>query len=66
MNAHTIDADNNITVHATRKAARETGAGVFDTAENLAELIGEDNKHDRAGVVQPMRTSGTRGPHGFG
>ena len=44
MNAYTIDADNNITVHATRKAARETGAGVFDTAENLAELIGEDNK----------------------
>jgi hypothetical protein len=44
MNAYTIDADNNITVHATRKEARETGAGVFDTAENLAELIGGDNK----------------------
>jgi hypothetical protein len=39
-----IDSDNNITVHATRKAARETGAGVFDTAENLAALIGPDNK----------------------
>ena len=44
MNAFTIDPDNNITVHATRKAARETGAGVFDTAENFAELIGPDNK----------------------
>jgi hypothetical protein len=44
MNVFTIDSDNNITVHATRKAARETGAGVFDTAENFAELIGPDNK----------------------
>ena len=44
MNAFTIDSDNNITVHATRKAARQTGAGVFDTAENLAELIGTDNR----------------------
>ena len=44
MNAFTIDSDNNITVHATRKAARQTGAGVFDTAENLAELIGTDTR----------------------
>ena len=44
MNAFTIDAENNITVHATKKAARETGAGVFDTAESLAELIGTDNR----------------------
>src|ERR1035438_8735357 len=44
MSAFTIDTDNNITVHATRKAARQTGASVFDTAENLAELIGPDNK----------------------
>src|SRR5580658_6362131 len=44
MNAFTIDADNNITVHASRKAARQTGAGVFDTATNFAELIGADNK----------------------
>jgi hypothetical protein len=40
MNAFTIDAGNNLTVHPTRKAARESGAGVFDTAENLAALIG--------------------------
>jgi hypothetical protein len=44
MNAFTIDADNNITVHATKKAARETGAGIFDTAESLADLIGADNE----------------------
>jgi membrane peptidoglycan carboxypeptidase len=44
MNAFTIDADNNITVHATKKAARETGAGAFDTAESLADLVGTDNK----------------------
>ena len=42
MNAFTIDTDNNITVHATKKAARATGAGVFDTAESLTELIGPD------------------------
>jgi hypothetical protein len=44
MNAFTIDADNNITVHANKKTARRTGAGVFDTAESFAELIGADNK----------------------
>jgi hypothetical protein len=44
MNAFTIDSDNNITVHATRKAARDRGAGVFDTAEGFAELIGPDNR----------------------
>jgi hypothetical protein len=44
MNVFTIDTDNNITVHNTKKAARETGAGVFDTAESLADLIGTDNK----------------------
>ena len=44
MNAFTIDAENNITVHASKKAARATGAGVFDTAESLATLIGPDHK----------------------
>src|SRR5580658_2705748 len=44
MNAFTIDADNNITVHATKKAARETGASVFDSAKSLAELMGTDSK----------------------
>ena len=44
MKTFTIDTDNNITVHASRKAARETGAGVFATEEQLAELIGPDNK----------------------
>ena len=44
MKTFTIDTDNNITVHASRKAARETGAGVFASEEQLAELIGPDNK----------------------
>jgi uncharacterized protein DUF3489 len=44
MSAFTIDADNNITVHPNRKIARRTGAGVFDSAESFAELIGADNK----------------------
>jgi hypothetical protein len=44
MKTFTIDADNNITVHTSRRAARETGAGVFATEEQFAELIGPDNK----------------------
>ena len=44
MKTFTIDADNNITVHTSRKAARETGAGVFATEEQFAELVGPDNK----------------------
>jgi hypothetical protein len=44
MKTFTIDTDNNITVHASRKAARETGAGVFASEEQFAELIGPDNK----------------------
>jgi Protein of unknown function (DUF3489) len=44
MKTFTIDAENNITVHNSRKAARETGAGVFASEEQFAELIGPDNK----------------------
>jgi Protein of unknown function (DUF3489) len=44
MKTFTIDTDNNITVHASRKAARETGAGVFASEVQLADLIGPDNK----------------------
>jgi hypothetical protein len=44
MKHFTIDTDNNITVHASKKAARETGAPVFATEEQLADLIGADNK----------------------
>jgi Protein of unknown function (DUF3489) len=44
MKHFTINAENNITVHASRKAARDTGAGVFATEEQLADLIGPDNK----------------------
>jgi hypothetical protein len=44
MKTFTIDSDHNITVHTSRKAARETGLGVFATEEQLADLIGPDNK----------------------
>jgi len=44
MNVFTIDADNNITVHPNRKIARRTAAGVFDSAESFAGLIGLDSK----------------------
>lgn len=44
MKHFTIDTENNITVHTSRKAARETGAGVFSTEEQFADLIGPDDK----------------------
>ena len=44
MKHFTIDAENNITVHTSRKAARETDAGVFATEEQFSDLIGPDNK----------------------
>jgi hypothetical protein len=44
MKTFTIDAENNITLHPSRKAARDTGAGVFATEEQFADLIGPDNK----------------------
>ena len=44
MKHFTIDTDNHIAVHTSKKVARETGAGVFSTEEQLADLIGPDNK----------------------
>jgi hypothetical protein len=44
MKHFTIDAENNITVHASRKAARDTGAAAFATEEQFADQIGPDNK----------------------
>ena len=44
MKHFTIDTENSITVHTSRKAARETGAEVFATEEQFADLIGPDNK----------------------
>jgi Protein of unknown function (DUF3489) len=44
MKHFTIDAENNITVHASRKAARDTGADLFATEEQFADLIGPENK----------------------
>src|SRR5271157_5599076 len=44
MKTFTIDTDNNITVHPSKKVARDTGAGVFASEEQFADLIGPDNK----------------------
>lgn len=44
MKHFTIDTDNNITVHASKKAARDMGAPVFANEVQLADLIGPDNK----------------------
>jgi preprotein translocase subunit SecD len=44
MKHFTIDAENNITVHASRMAARDTGAAALGTEEQFADLIGPDNK----------------------
>jgi len=47
MKHFTIDNDNNITLHPSRKVAQETGAGVFSTEEQFADLIGNDSAHPR-------------------
>jgi hypothetical protein len=44
MKTFTIDADNNITAFASKKAAKETGAPVFASEVEFADLIGTDNK----------------------
>ena len=41
---YTINAENNITAHATRKEAKETGLPVFSTEEQLADALGNDHK----------------------
>lgn len=44
MKHFSITDDGNITVHATKKAAKETGAAVFSSEEQLGDLIGADGK----------------------
>jgi hypothetical protein len=44
MKHFTIDTENNITVHASRNAARDTGLGAFANEVQFADLIGPDNK----------------------
>jgi hypothetical protein len=44
MKTFTIDAENNITAYASKKAARESGAPVFASEVEFADLIGPDNK----------------------
>jgi hypothetical protein len=41
---YTIDTENNITAHASRQEAKETGLPVFGTEEQFADAIGNDNK----------------------
>ena len=43
MKTFTIDAENNITVHASRKAAKETGLPTFASEEHFATVIGAEN-----------------------
>jgi hypothetical protein len=43
MKTLTIDGDNNITVHGSKKAAKETGLPSFANADEFAEIIGTDN-----------------------
>jgi hypothetical protein len=44
MKTFTIDETNNITAHASRKEAKETGLPMFGTEEQFADAIGNDNK----------------------
>ena len=44
MKHFTIDNENNITFHPSLKAARETGAGVFASEVQFADVIGNDNQ----------------------
>jgi hypothetical protein len=44
MKHFTIDSDNCITIHPSKKAAREAGASAFSTEDQLGELIGADSK----------------------
>jgi hypothetical protein len=44
MKTYTIDSENSIMVHASRKAAAEVSDRVFSTEEQFADLIGPDNK----------------------
>ena len=61
MKHFTIDEENNITVYASRKAARDKGAGVFATEEQLADLIGLDSPpHSPATPPFTTRATATR------
>ena len=40
---YTLDGENTIRVHASRRDARRTGGGWFSTAEQFAGLIGPDD-----------------------
>jgi hypothetical protein len=44
MNVHAINTDSSTTLHAIRMAARGSGAGVADTADNLADSAPADHQ----------------------
>jgi hypothetical protein len=44
MRHFSIDSDNHITVHSSRRAAKETGNPVFSSEIQLSDVIGPDNK----------------------
>src|SRR5580704_6971155 len=44
MKYFTIDAENAITLHPTKKPAKETGAAMFSKEEQLADAISSDNR----------------------
>jgi hypothetical protein len=44
MRHFSIDSDNKITIHVSRKAAKETGSPVFSNEVQFADAIGPDNK----------------------
>jgi len=44
MKHFTINQENNITLHASRREAKETDGSVFSTEEQFADVIGNDNQ----------------------
>ena len=44
MKYFTIDTENNIAIHASKKAARDAGGELFATEAQLADLVGADSK----------------------
>ena len=44
MKHFTIYSNNNITLHPSKKAAKQAGGALFSTEEQFADVIGNDNK----------------------
>jgi hypothetical protein len=64
MKHFTIDGENHITVHASRNAARVTGARVFATATQFADLTTKPLlEAATAGPPAPVTTVGAQAPY---